>query len=178
MAYGLRFTAYFPCVVGQGRFAVLDATAVQPGPTHEAAFGPTQVLSMPPNSTAGIGWGANVGISDRTRLFGAQLLLSKHCCLLALSAYALSVPQAAALASRCCAVHASNMLRMRSCYAELRSGRKGTQRVSSCSPAWPCLLSNVQPSLHVYLPFKHSTLPLTQATHPTFGVQLAVFWLL
>ncbi|PRW58021.1 periplasmic substrate binding [Chlorella sorokiniana] len=69
VAYGLRFTAYFPCIKGQGRFAVLDATAFQPGPTHEAAFGPTEVLSQPPNSTAGIGRGADVGISGRTRLF-------------------------------------------------------------------------------------------------------------
>lgn len=71
VAYGLRFTAYFPCITGQGRFAVIDSTSVQPGPTHEPAYGPIEVLSLPPNNTAGIGRGADVGISTRTRLFGA-----------------------------------------------------------------------------------------------------------
>lgn len=74
VAYGLRFTAYFPCAAAQGRYEVLDATVNQPGPTHAVAFGPTEVNSLPPNSTAGIGWGADVGISNRLRLKGERRL--------------------------------------------------------------------------------------------------------
>lgn len=69
--YGLRFTAYFPCTAGQGRYEVLDATVLQPRPTHTAVFDPTELFSEPPNSTAGIGWGADVGVSGRLRLKGA-----------------------------------------------------------------------------------------------------------
>ncbi|KAI7840331.1 hypothetical protein COHA_006113 [Chlorella ohadii] len=65
--YGLRFTAYFPCAA-QGRYEVLDATVHQPGPTNAAAFGPRELNSLPPNSTDGIGWGADVGSSARVRL--------------------------------------------------------------------------------------------------------------
>ncbi|KAI7840465.1 hypothetical protein COHA_005767 [Chlorella ohadii] len=68
VSYGLRFTAYFPCTTAQGRYEVLDATVFQPGPTHAAAFGPTEVYSQPPTSTERIGWGADVGISARLRL--------------------------------------------------------------------------------------------------------------
>ncbi len=70
VSYGLRFTAYFPCTAAQGRYEVLDATVFQPGPTHAAAFGPTEVYSQPPTSTERIGWGADVGISARLRLTG------------------------------------------------------------------------------------------------------------
>jgi len=73
VSYGLRFTAYFPCSTAQGRYEVLDATVFQPGPTHAAAFGPTELFSLPPTSTEGLGWGANVGISSRLRLTGADL---------------------------------------------------------------------------------------------------------
>lgn len=68
--YGLRFTAYFPCVTGLGRFVVLDTTVTQPGPTHSAPFNVTAVQSLPPNSTTGIGWGLDIGISNRKRLKG------------------------------------------------------------------------------------------------------------
>ncbi len=72
VTYGLRFTAYFPCAAGQGRYEVLDATIHQPGPTHVAAFGPKELNPVPLNSSAGIGWGADVGIASRVRLQGAH----------------------------------------------------------------------------------------------------------
>lgn len=69
----MRFSAYFPCAVEQGRFAVIDAVVLQPTPRYEPAFSIKEVTaSSSPTSTAGIGWGADVGISNRIRLGGGS----------------------------------------------------------------------------------------------------------
>ena len=70
--WGLRFTAYLPCMQAEGRYAVLDAVVLQPEPRYTAAFAVREVTaSTSPTGVDGIGWGADVGISQRMRLAGA-----------------------------------------------------------------------------------------------------------
>lgn len=73
--YALRFTAYFPCVVEQGRFVVIDAVVLQPGPRYQPAFSIKEVVEaqLSPTSTGGIGWGADVGLSNRARVKGRDV---------------------------------------------------------------------------------------------------------
>ncbi|PRW20897.1 PAS domain-containing sensor histidine kinase [Chlorella sorokiniana] len=67
--YGLRFTAYLPCVQAQGRFAVLEAIVLQPEPRYTAAYEVQEVTATDSTASAdGVGWGADIGISNRLRV--------------------------------------------------------------------------------------------------------------
>lgn len=56
---------------------MIDATVLQPQPRYAPAFSIKEVTAdRIPASTAGIGWGADVGISDRARLKGEHLHLN------------------------------------------------------------------------------------------------------
>lgn len=80
--YGLRFTAYLPCMQTEGRFAVLEAVVLQPEPRYTAAFEVREVTATASTTSAyGLGWGADVGISKRLRVAGeaaAQASLVGH----------------------------------------------------------------------------------------------------
>ena len=68
--WGLRFSAYFPCVIREGRYVVIEATVFQPEPRYQPAYILREVTSTAVTSTEGIGWGADVGISQRTHWGG------------------------------------------------------------------------------------------------------------
>ena len=76
--WGLRFSAYFPCVIREGRYVVIEATVFQPEPRSQPAYVLREVTSTSTRSTEGIGWGADVGISQRTHWAGGNCLETRN----------------------------------------------------------------------------------------------------